>query len=195
MMSLLAEAIARIKELLDEAKASDLREPTAMSVATVDELGRPAVRTVLLKHLDESGLVFFTNKKSRKGRHLRAVPYAAVCIYFQQAHQQVQVDGKIVMVSDEEADGYWQTRPRASQIGAWASRQSEVMDARQQLYDRVNQYEKEFAGTDVPRPDHWGGYRVVPERIEFWSGHPDRLNQREQYSLGNGEWSKIQLYP
>jgi pyridoxamine 5'-phosphate oxidase len=137
MMSLLAEAIARIKELLDEAKASDLREPTAMSVATVDELGRPAVRTVLLKHLDESGLVFFTNRKSRKGMHLQAVPYAAVCIYFQQAHQQVQVDGKIVMVSDEEADGYWQTRPRASQIGAWASRQSEVLDTRQQLYDRV----------------------------------------------------------
>jgi pyridoxamine 5'-phosphate oxidase len=194
-MSLLAEAIARIKELLDEAKASDLREPTAMSVATVDESGRPAVRTVLLKHLDETGLVFFTNRKSRKGRHLQTVPYAAVCIYFQHAHQQVQVDGKVVTVSDEEADGYWQTRPRASQIGAWASRQSEVLDTRQQLYDRVNQYEKEFSDTDVPRPDHWGGYRVVPERIEFWSGHPDRLNQREQYLLGNGEWSKTQLYP
>ena len=194
-MSLLAEAIARIKELLDEAKASDLREPTAMSVATVDESGRPAVRTVLLKHLDETGLVFFTNRKSRKGRHLQTVPYAAVCIYFQHAHQQVQVDGKVVTVSDEEADGYWQTRPRASQIGAWASRQSEVLDTRQQLYDRVNQYEKEFSDTDVPRPDHWGGYRVVPERIEFWSGHPDRLNQREQYWLGNGGWSKNQLYP
>ena len=195
MMSLLTEAIARIKELLDEAKASDLREPTAMSVATVDEAGKPAVRTVLLKHLDESGLVFFTNRKSRKGRHLQAVPYAAVCIYFQQAHQQIQVDGKVVTVSDEQADGYWQTRPRASQIGAWASRQSEVLDTRQQLYDRVNRCEKEFAGTDVPRPDHWGGYRVIPERIEFWSGHPDRLNQREQYSLDNGEWSKTQLYP
>ena len=194
-MNLLSEAINRIDSLLADARASELREPTAMSVATVDELGRPAVRTVLLKHLDEQGAVFFTNIQSRKGRHLRSVPYASICIYFQDAHQQIQLDGKVSMVSGEEANQYWQTRPRASQIGAWASRQSEVLDTRQDLYDRVTHYESEFSGREVPRPDFWSGYRVTPERIEFWLGDPDRLNIREQYVCTNGEWEKMQLYP
>ena len=194
-MNLLSEAINRIDSLLADARASELREPTAMSVATVDEQGRPAVRTVLLKHLDEQGAVFFTNIQSRKGRHLRSVPYASICIYFQDAHQQIQLDGKVSMVSGEEANQYWQTRPRASQIGAWASRQSEVLDTRQDLYDRVTHYESEFSGREVPRPDFWSGYRVTPERIEFWLGDPDRLNVREQYVCTNGEWEKMQLYP
>ena len=194
-MNLLSEAINRIDSLLADARASELREPTAMSVATVDEQGRPAVRTVLLKHLDEQGAVFFTNIQSRKGRHLRSVPYASICIYFQDAHQQIQLDGKVSMVSGEEANQYWQTRPRASQIGAWASRQSEVLDTRQDLYDRVTHYESEFSGREVPRPDFWSGYRVTPERIEFWLGDPDRLNIREQYVCTNGEWEKMQLYP
>ena len=194
-MNLLSEAINRIDSLLADARASELREPTAMSVATVDEQGRPAVRTVLLKHLDEQGAVFFTNIQSRKGRHLSSVPYASICIYFQDAHQQIQLDGKVSMVSGEEANQYWQTRPRGSQIGAWASRQSEVLDTRQDLYDRVTHYESEFSGREVPRPDFWSGYRVTPERIEFWLGDPDRLNVREQYVCTNGEWEKMQLYP
>lgn len=195
-MSLLTQAIDRIGGLLADAMASQLREPTAMSVATVDEQGRPAVRTVLLKHLDEQGAVFFTNIYSRKGRHLKSVPYASICIYFQEAHEQVQIDGPVSMVSDEEANRYWQTRPRASQIGAWASRQSEVLDNdRQQLYDRVLRYETEFSGREVPRPEFWSGYRVKPERIEFWRGDPDRLNVREQYVCSGGEWKKMQLYP
>jgi pyridoxamine 5'-phosphate oxidase len=195
MMDLITEAINRIESLLAEARASQLREPTAMSLATVDEHGRPSVRTVLLKHLDENGAVFFTNILSRKGAHLRTVPYASICIYFQNAHQQVQLDGKVSAVSDEEADRYWQTRPRASQIGAWASRQSEVLENRQQLYDRVTHYESEFSGGDVPRPDFWSGYRVTPERIEFWSGDTDRLNLREQYLQTSGAWEKMLLYP
>lgn len=194
-MNLLTEAINRIDSLLADARASELREPTAMSVATVDELGRPAVRTVLLKHLDEQGAVFFTNIQSRKGRHLKSVPYASICIYFQDVHQQIQLDGMVSMVSDEEANQYWQTRPRASQIGAWASRQSEVLDTRQDLYDRFSHYESEFSGREVPRPDFWSGYRVTPERIEFWLGDPDRLNVREQYVCTDGEWEKMQLYP
>ena len=194
-MELIREAINRIDSLLAQARASQLREPTAMSLATVDEYGRPSVRTVLLKHLDEHGAVFFTNILSRKGTHLGAVPYASICIYFQNAHQQVQLDGKVSVVSDEEADRYWQTRPRASQIGAWASRQSEVLESRQQLYDRVTHYESEFSGRDVPRPEFWSGYRVSPERIEFWSGDADRLNLREQYLQTNGAWEKMLLYP
>jgi len=194
-MSLLSEAIGRIEALIEEAKNSQLREPMAMSFSTTDLQGRPSVRTLLLKRVDERGLVFFTNLNSNKGRHLQANPYAAVCSYYQGAHQQVQVSGPVAQITDEEADTYWQTRPRASQIGAWASRQSEVMADEQALLDRIDQYEKEFSGRDVPRPPHWSGYRVTPEHIEFWSGHPDRLNQREHYSLKDGQWVKELLYP
>jgi len=194
-MSLLHEAIERIKLLIEQAGNSQLREPMAMSVATVDLQGRPSVRTLLLKQVDEQGLVFFTNINSNKGQHIRANPYTAICIYHQQAHQQIQVEGSAEPVTIEEADAYWQTRPRASQIGAWASRQSEVLEDRQQLLDRIAHYDEKFADVDVPRPDHWSGYRVKPERIEFWGGHPDRLNQRDNYVLREGQWFKEQLYP
>lgn len=167
----------------------------AASFATVDSKGRPAVRTLLLKKADRDGLVFYTNTRSNKGQHLQANPYAAVCIYYQEPHQQVQVAGPVEPVSDAEADDYWQTRPRESQLGAWASRQSEVLSSRQELLHRVDEFDKQFAGQDVPRPEHWGGYRVIPERIEFWTGHPSRLNHRERYRLQDGEWVKELLNP
>ena len=194
-MSLLNEAIDRIQGLLNEAGNSQLREPMAASFATVDTQGRPSVRTLLLKQVDEHGMVFFTNTQSRKGHHLDANPFAAVCIYFQQAHQQIQLEGPVEPVTDAEADAYWQTRPRASQIGAYASRQSEVLKDRSMLQDRLAEYDERFAGKDIPRPSHWSGYRVIPERIEFWAGHPDRLNQRELYMQRQGEWVKELLYP
>ena len=194
-MDLLQEAIARIEELMRQAKESDLREPMAMSVATADDQGRPSVRTLLLKQLDTQGLVFFTNTNSRKGQHLETMPYAAICIYNQQLHQQVQVEGRVNMVSTEEADRYWNTRPRPSQIGSWASRQSEPLASRQLLDERVARYEAEFADKDVSRPEFWSGYRVVPERIEFWKGHPDRLNEREEYCLTDEGWVKGALFP
>jgi len=194
-MNLLHEAISRIEALIEEARNSQLREPMAMSFATTDLQGRPSVRTLLLKQVDEQGLVFFTNIHSNKGQHLQANSYAAVCSYYQAAHRQFQVSGPVAQITDEEADTYWQSRPRASRIGAWASRQSEIMANEQILQDRVTRYEKEFEGVDVPRPPHWSGYRVTPEHIEFWSGHPDRLNQRERYSQVEGEWIKELLYP
>ena len=194
-MSLLQEAIIRIEALMREARESDLREPMAMSVATTDGQGRPSVRTVLLKQLDEQGLVFFTNTRSRKGQHIEAMPYAAICIYNQQAHLQVQVEGHVSMVSPAEADRYWGTRPRASQIGAWASRQSEPLASRQLLDERVARYEDEFLDKDVARPEFWNGYRVIPERIEFWRGHPDRLNERQEYRLTEDGWIKGELFP
>lgn len=190
-----SEAIQRINDLVDEAGASDMREPMAMSLGTVDKQGRPMVRTVLLKQVDERGLVFFTNRNSRKGQHLLTNKYASICIYYQQAHQQVQIDGSVEAISDAESDEYWRGRARGSQIGAWASKQSEVLGSRRELHELVDHFEKEFAGMDVPRPDHWGGYRVRPERIEFWSGHPDRLNQRDEYLLVEGEWGKRELFP
>jgi len=194
-MSLLNEAVERIEVLVRQAKDSQLREPMAASFATVDAQGRPSVRTLLLKQVDEHGLVFFTNTQSRKGHHLDVNSFAAVCIYYQQAHQQVQVEGPVEPVTDAEADAYWQTRPRASQIGAYASRQSEVLEDPVVLQDRVTEYGERFAGKDIPRPSHWSGYRVIPERIEFWAGHPDRLNQRELYIQRQGEWIRESLYP
>ncbi|MCW8963153.1 MAG: pyridoxamine 5'-phosphate oxidase [Gammaproteobacteria bacterium] len=194
-MTLLQEAIDRIEVLVEQARNSQLREPMASSFATVDEQGRPSVRTLLLKKVDERGLVFFTNVHSRKGHHLDANPFAAVCVYYQEAHQQFQVEGPVEPITDDEADAYWQTRPRASQIGAYASHQSEVLTDRTLLQARVSKYEEQFTGMDIPRPPHWSGYRVIPERIEFWAGHPDRLNQRELYILKDGQWIKELLYP
>ena len=194
-MSHFDEAIGRIQTLVGQASVSELREPTAMSVATTDLQGKPSVRTLLLKQVDEQGLVFFTNLNSNKAQHIQATPFAAICIYIQDAHQQIQVEGPVKQITSEESDAYWQSRPRASQIGAWASRQSEVMADQQMLLNRIARYEEEFADRDVPRPSHWGGYRVTPERIEFWSGHPNRLNQRDNYCIRDGQWIKELLYP
>ena len=194
-MDLYREAIDRIQDLIEQALESDLREPMAASFATVDLEGHPSVRTLLLKHADEDGLVFYTNTRSNKGQHLEATPYAAVCIYYQHPHKQIQVRGAVQAVSSEQADAYWQTRRRASQLGAWASRQSEHLTSRQELLDAVAGYEARYDGQEVPRPDHWSGYRVIPEVIEFWAGHPSRLNERERYSLRDGVWFKEWLYP
>ncbi len=187
------EALKHFKQLLETTEK--LREPMAMSLATVGADGRPSVRTVLLKTLDENGVTFFTNTSSKKGQQLAENPFAAICIYFQEAHQQVQVEGPVEVVAASEADAYWQTRGRASQIGAWASRQSETLEDRQQLMDRIARYEEKFAGQDVPRPEFWSGYRLIPEMIEFWEGHPDRLNQRNCYTLKDGSWNKESKYP
>lgn len=195
MMSLLHEAIERIEVLVRQVRDSQLREPMAASFATVDEQGRPSVRTLLLKQVDTRGLVFFTNIQSRKGRHLDVNPFAAVCIYYQEAHQQVQVEGPVELISDAEADAYWQMRPPVRQIGAHASRQSEVLADQALLQARVVKHEAQFAGMVIPRPWYWSGYRVIPERIEFWAGHEDRLNQRELYSVEAGQWTKALLYP
>lgn len=194
-MDLLDEAIERFNQRYEQVLASGINEPTAMVVATADSRGRPAARTLLLKQVDRRGFVFFTNTMSRKGRHLAENPYAALCFLWQPLMEQVQVEGIVEPVSNEEADGYWQTRPRPSQLGAWASKQSEVLPDRSILLDRFKNYEVEFEGQDVPRPDNWSGYRVIPEMIEFWHAHPDRLNERLRYRLLDGEWLRENLYP
>lgn len=189
----LQEALTHIHSLLEQ--NAGLREPMAMSLATADSKGKPSVRTVLLKTADEQGFTFFTNSSSRKGQELAENPFAALCIYFQSAHEQIQVEGQVRQMPAEESDNYWQSRPRASQIGAWASRQSEQLEDRQDLLDRVARYTEKFSGGDVPRPEFWNGYRLVPESIEFWHGHPDRLNERVCYELQQRGWVKFFRYP
>lgn len=194
-MELYSQAIARFQTLLAQARAVDLREPTAMSLATVNGDGQPSVRTVLLKHVDERGFVFYTNTASRKGRQLGAQPRAALCFFWQPLMQQVLVEGAVEPVSSAEADAYWATRPRDSQLGAWASLQSQTLAERAVLESRYSQYDKEFANRSIPRPPHWSGYRVVPDMIEFWSSRPGRLHERERYYREQGRWQRTLIYP
>lgn len=189
------QAIERFKQLLARAGATDLREPAAMSLATVGADGRPAVRTVLLKHVDERGFVFYTNLQSRKGEQLRGNTHAALCFFWQPLMQQVLVEGSVQPVSGAEADAYWATRPRDSQLGAWASQQSQPLDERAQLEKRYAEYREKFADRPVPRPAHWSGYRVVPDMIEFWCSRPGRLHERERFYREQDTWKRTLIYP
>ncbi|MBB5207267.1 pyridoxamine 5'-phosphate oxidase [Chiayiivirga flava] len=192
-----AEALLTFAELLDQARATHDPEPTAMTLATVDDDGRVAARTVLLKAFDERGFVFYTNQHSRKGRELQAHPQAALLFHWKTLRHgvQVRIEGVAHAVDDSEADAYFASRPRGSQIGAWASYQSETLPDRETFEARVADYERHFDGVDVARPPHWSGYRVVPDRFEFWYGAQFRLHERWGYELQDGTWSKRMLYP
>jgi pyridoxamine-phosphate oxidase len=194
-VNLYGEALQRCAELLERAKHCGLMEPMAMTLATVDARARPSARTVLLKKLDERGFVFYTNKNSRKGRELAGNPKAALCFFWQPLMEQIRVEGVVETVSDEEADAYWATRSRASQIGAWASDQSQPLDRRETLEARATEYGQKFAGVAVPRPMHWSGYRVVPDLIEFWRSRPGRLHERICYEKVEDSWTRILLNP
>lgn len=194
-MELYSQAIARFQALLAQARAANLREPMAMSLATANSDGKPSVRTVLLKHVDERGFVFYTNTTSRKGGQLGARPRAALCFFWQPLMQQVLVEGAVEPVSSAEADAYWATRPRDSQLGAWASLQSQTLAERAVLESRYAQYAREFTNRPIPRPPHWSGYRVVPDMIEFWSSRPGRLHERERYYREQDRWQRTLIYP
>lgn len=194
-MELYSQAIARFQALLEQARAADLREPTAMSLATVNASGQPSVRTVLLKHVDKQGFVFYTNLGSRKGEQLAVNRHAALCIFWQPLMQQVLVEGVVEPVSGAEADAYWATRPRDSQLGAWASLQSQPLSERALLEKRYAEFERQFAGQPVPRPQHWSGYRVLPDMLEFWYSRPGRLHERERFYREQGTWKRTLIYP
>lgn len=190
------DPFARFGEVLEQARArDDIPEPNALSLATVGEHGRPSCRIVLLRGFDQRGFVFYTNLRSHKGNDLAANPHTALCFHWQPLEVQVRVEGPAQQVSDAEADGYFASRPRGSQIGAWASLQSAPLESRAQLEDRVREIEARFNGQPVPRPPFWSGFRVVPERIEFWYGQPSRLHHRDVYTRHESGWTIHQLYP
>jgi pyridoxamine 5'-phosphate oxidase len=190
-----AEVVERFRALAERAKRTDLAEPTAVVLATADRAGRPSSRAVLLKGFDERGFVFYTNLGSRKSRQLRENPRAALTFYWPPLAQQVQVEGDVEQVSDTEADAYFATRARESQLGAWASRQSEPMPGRWTLLRRVVREMQRFAGRPVPRPSFWSGFRVLPDRVEFWSSGRFRLHEREEWVVLDGRWVHRRLFP
>ncbi|MBN1513872.1 MAG: pyridoxamine 5'-phosphate oxidase [Phycisphaerae bacterium] len=180
----------------EHAKQADLVEPTVAALGTVGPDGRPAARMILLKSVDERGFVFFTHYESRKGAELRQNPAAALTIWWDRLTRQVRVEGRVEPISPTESDEYFQTRPRESQLSAWASDQSEVLASREALEKRLAEVSARFAQGPVPRPPHWGGLRLVPAAIEFWQGRANRLHDRLLYTRrSDGTWSRTRLSP
>jgi len=169
--------------------------PEAMALATATADGVPSVRMVLLKGADADGFTFFTNYESRKGGELEQNPRAALCFHWKELDRQVRVTGTVTRVSAAESLAYFESRPEGSRVGAWASRQSRPLTSRDELLARVDEIGARFAGGDVPLPPFWGGYRVRPERIEFWQGRPDRLHDRFAFDRVPGGWTVVRLYP
>ncbi len=192
---LYAEAIERFAGLFEQAKSSEPGEKTAVTLATAGRDGRPSARTVLLKHFDERGFVIYTNLQSRKGRQVEGNPQAALLFLWQSLARQVRVEGPVEQVSDADADAYWVTRPRESQLGAWASAQSSPLDSRATYEARLAQYRARFDGEAVPRPAFWSGLRVVPDRIEFWVERRYRQHERELIWFDGERWQWTLLNP
>jgi pyridoxamine 5'-phosphate oxidase len=190
------DAIAQFRVWFDEALRAELVDDNAMALATVTPDGMPAVRTVLLKDIEERGLVFFTHYNSPKGQDLAVRPHAALMFYWAELERQVRAAGPVERVATEESDAYFVTRPRDSQIAAWAAHQSAELPDRAALHERFAALRADYRGQTVPRPPDWGGYRVAIERIEFWQGRPSRLHDRLLYTRNDdGTWQRVRLAP
>ena len=189
------DPIRQFQRWFEEATLAEIPEPNAMALATASPDGRPSVRIVLLRGYDERGFTFFTNYESRKGRELESNPRAALVFHWPDLERQVRIEGAVEHASAEESDVYFQSRPAGSRLGAWASRQSEVIADRADLEARTRELERQYSDGLIPRPEHWGGYRVVPDVIEFWQGRPSRLHDRLRYSRQGSRWLIERLSP
>jgi pyridoxamine 5'-phosphate oxidase len=189
-----ADPITEFLNAMQRAEAHKV-DTAPMTLATVDAQGQPSARVVLLRGVDARGFAFFTNYDSRKGRELDGNPRAALCIHWITLDEQIRVEGRAERLSDAESDAYFASRPRGSQLGAWASDQSRILPSRETLEEKYREVERRFDGQAVERPPFWGGYRVVPDHIEFWYGRPDRLHDRVVYIRENGSWTIERLYP
>jgi pyridoxamine 5'-phosphate oxidase len=190
-----ADPITEFRNAVERARAHQV-DTAPVTLATADAQGRPSARMVLLRGAEAGGFVFHTNYDSRKGRDLADNPYAALCFHWVALDEQIRVEGRVERLPDAESDEYFQSRPRGSQLGAWASAQSEVLPSRETLEEQYREIERRFGAADViPRPPFWGGYRLLPDRIEFWYGRPDRLHDRVLYTREADGWRIERLYP
>lgn len=189
--------IVLFERWIKQAQAADLKEPNAMTVATATSDGRPSARILLLKEVSDFGFVFYTSYTSRKAKEIETNPFAALTFYWAELERQVRVEGLVRRVSREQSEAYFRTRPKGSRLGAWASHQSEVLNGREPLEERLQELEKKYSGTDeLPVPEFWGGYRVAPDVIEFWQGRPNRLHDRLRYRRnGESTWIIERLSP
>jgi pyridoxamine 5'-phosphate oxidase len=191
----LTDPFARFAAWFDEAKRREPNDPEAMTLATATPDGRPSARLVLLKGVDRSGFVFYTNLESRKSVELTANRHAALCFHWKSLRRQVRIEGVVAPVTDQEADAYFTSRAHGSQIGAWASEQSRPLDRRATLEQRVDDFTRRYPEGQVPRPPHWSGFRLTPERIEFWRDMPHRLHERLLFTRAGERWATQWLYP
>jgi pyridoxamine 5'-phosphate oxidase len=189
------DPLIEVERWVSAAIAAGIGTANAMTLACVDERGRPSARIVLLKGIDRRGLVFFTNYQSRKGRELAANPHAALVLYWERLHRQIRVEGAIERIAAGESDAYFSSRPRGSQLGAIASPQSEPLASRAELEARVAEVERVHGAAPLARPDYWGGYRVVPDAVELWQGRPSRLHDRVRYARSETGWARERLAP
>lgn len=185
----------QFRRWFEDAVAAQLLEPNAMTLATVTPEGKASARIVLLKNLDERGFIFYTNYDSNKGRQLSQNSHAALVFWWSELERQVRIEGMVEKVSPKESDAYFQSRPVGSRLGAWVSKQSQVIESREVLEQHLEALKEKFANQPIPRPPHWGGFRVIPTAIEFWQGRPSRLHDRLRYRLENGSWIRERLSP
>lgn len=189
------EPMTLFDEWLTLALDAEGDDGNVMTLATADSQGRPHARIVLLKGIDDQGLLFYTNYHSHKGSELANVPHAALVFWWPSLSRQVRVEGRVEQVAPEESDAYFATRPRSSQLGAWVATQSVVIPDRTWLEERELRFERAYEGQEIPRPIHWGGYRVIPDMLEFWQGQPSRLHDRIRYECRDGNWHRFRLAP